>query len=271
MIQRNGGASVDGGKLESGRKSAEFERTEEMRLILAILLSWLGGAWLVLAASENGSSEGSRSVAQELRAHTFVVVDDKGEKQCEFGKLERGEIGMVIWNKKKTAAVSVSIDRFGMPRIAFENSKSNAVLQIGVLDDDHPAFVLSDGDGRRRLGMVVAEKGEVSIGLYDTDKRKRLSLTLGKHGDPRVLLRDRQGVIRARLMVDDTDTVALDLLDPKGQPHIVLQVDSEGQADSAVIGADGQPIWSANKLAPKQGGQPKGEHGRTGGQSDVRH
>ena len=94
--------------------------------------------------------------------------------------------------------------------------------------------------------MAVTETGLVTIRLYDTKKKNRCAVSLSPEGDPRIILRDKQGNVRASLMLDDTGTAALVFLNRKQHERIVFQVDAQGQADAAVFGPDGKTIWSAS-------------------------
>ena len=87
----------------------------------------------------------------------------------------------------------------------------------------------------------------VTLGLYDTKKRNRCSVSLNRNGNPQIVLKDDKGNGRARLMLDDQGTCALDLLNSDDQGRIVFQVDAQGQADAAVFGPAGKATWSAGK------------------------
>lgn len=232
--------------MSSDTKMAELKGPGKMQRAVILLLPlavcfWLGSRVLGTA---NGQD---RSVPGETRARKFVVVDDAGQERAQFGLVDDGEVGLVVWNEKKSAAVSVSIDRFGMPRVALENSKAQHLLSLGILQDLYPVVLIADANGQRRLGLTVLEDGSVAFAMYDAEKRNRCAISLSKEGNPRIVMRDAKGQDRARLMLDDKGTCALDLLDGKGREHIVLQVDAEGQGDAAVFGPDGKRKWSAEK------------------------
>ena len=234
------------GLMTNNRNLIESNRTGKMRWSVTMLLPLavcvlLGSGVLGTARSKD------ETVPNEIRARKFVVVDDTGKERAEFGIMENGETGMVVWNKNRSAAVSVSMDRFGMPRIVFENSKSEALLELGILEDRFPAFVMRDANGRRRLAVMATEGEAVAIGLYDTKKRNRCAVSLGRDGHPQITLKDDKGQVRVRLMLDNDGTCALDFLDGKGNKHIVFQVDAQGQADAAVFGPDGKATWSAGE------------------------
>lgn len=233
------------GLMTSDRKLVESKTARKMRWSAMILLPVAACLWLGSGVLRTARSEGT-SVPNEIRATKFVVVDDTGKMRAEFGIMEDHEAGMVIWNEKKTAAVAVSVDHSGMPNIVFQNSKREALLELAMLDDKYPAFIMRDADGKRRLGMVVTESGLVTLRLYDTKKKDRCAISLGPDGDPRIVLRDKRGNVRASLILDEKGTSALVLFNRKDQERIVFQVDAQGQADAAVFGLDGKTIWSAS-------------------------
>jgi len=211
-----------------------------MYLLVTVSLSM--GVGVLRAPPGEGAS-----ATNEVRASKFVVVDEGGRKLGEFGVMEDGTAAMVIENTKTHTGISVGTDRSGMPRITLTNSKAAALLELAMLEDKYPAFIMSDGDGRRRLGMVVTDTGSVTLSLYDTKKQNRCAIALAEDGHPTIALRDERGEVRARLTLDGNGMCALDLLDEKGRARVVFQVEAQGEADAAVFGKDNKAIWSSEK------------------------
>lgn len=237
----NNGLTVNDGKLVESKRTGKVPWSVTMFLSL-VVCAWLGSEVLSTAQSPD------EGVPGKMRARQFVVVDDTGKERAEFGIMENGEAGMVVWNKKRSTAVSVGVDRTGMPRVTLENSKAEALLDFGILKDRFPAFVMRDASGRRRLGVMATEEERVAIALFDTDKTERCTVSLGRDGHPQIILKDAKGKARVSLMLDDNGTSALDLLSHQGKGRILFQVDALGQADAAIFGPDGQVTWS--KAAP---------------------
>ena len=208
-------------------------------LVALAALLWLGLATQLVA--RGGVETGQR----EVRAQRFVVVDDAGNERAELGILASGQPSLRIWDEARTIAATLEIDQAGMPRLAFENIGGAPLTELGVLDKRYPVFILRSADGKRRLGVAVAEAGVVSIGLYDTHKRNRCSLSLDEDGQPQLRLKDGKGNDRVRLMIGSDGACALDLLDPKGRERAVLQVDGQGEPDGVLLGPDRKPLWSA--------------------------
>lgn len=209
---------------------------------VGLLLSAACFAWQAFGAPNEGNAAPSK-----IQARSFAVVDSSGKELAEFGVLQNGQPGMIIWGKDRGIAASIGIDQSGMPRFAFENSKGEALLELGVGDKLAPVFFMRSPDGKRRLGAIVTETGSVAIGLYDSLKRDRCMVRVGPDGHPEIILRDEQGKARVSLTVDDKGTAAFVLLDRTGNERTVFQVDTQGNADAAVIGSDGKPTWSAAK------------------------
>lgn len=238
---------MDGhGSMNGDKNLVESKRTGRMGWSVTILLLlavcfWLGSGVLSTADSED------KAIPSEIRARRFVVVDANGNERGELGMLPSGQPALRIWDERKTIVGTLEIDQAGMPRFAFEKSSGEPLLELGVLDGEHPVLVLSDADGNRRLGIVVGKPGSVDIALYDTQQRNRCAISLSQDGNPEIVLRDDKGNVRARLMLDDKGTCALDFLNRKGQERIVFQVDAQGQADAIVFGTEGKPTWSASK------------------------
>ena len=228
----------------SDRTLAKKERARKIGWSVTMFLGGLVCAWLSVGALSAPHSNDD-IVPEEIRARKFVVVDESGKGRAEFGILEDGQAVMVVWNEKASTAVSVGMDRFGMPRVAFENSKAEALLELGILEDRFPVLILNDANGTRRLGMVVSDTGLASIGLYDKKKRPRCAISVDESGSPQIVMRDGRGQARGSLMVHDKSGAAVSLLDPEGRERALIQVNPEGEPDAALLGPSGEPIWSA--------------------------
>ena len=201
--------------------------------------------WLCFGAAFG--AEGDGKAPKEVRASRFVVIDDHGKERGELGLLPGGQVGVVIRGKDSGTALSLYFDDKGMPRFEFQNSKGEALLDLGLLDDQSPAFVMRDGEGRRRLGIIVTPRQTVAIGLYDMDKVDRCSIAVGADGHPQIALKDEAGRLRGSIMLDSKGECALDLYDREGRERVVFQVNAEGKADGAVFGPDGKAKWSSGK------------------------
>jgi hypothetical protein len=184
---------------------------------------------------------------REVRAQRFVLVDDAGTEQGEFGMTPKGEPVVRLWNKARGMAATLGIDEGGMPHVSLESFDGQPVAEMIVLDKQIPAFVMNGADGRRRVGIVVTDGGMPFIGLYDNDKRNRCVISLDRKGSPQVVMRDGNDEPRVHLMVDDTQTCALDLFDREGHERMVFQVDGQGRADAVIFGPDRLPVWCSGK------------------------
>lgn len=184
------------------------------------------------------------TVQTEIRAQSFVVVDNAGKERGVFGILPSGQAGVRIWDAGKTIAATFEIDQRGMPRMAFEKTDGTPLVQIGVYDKQYPVFILSDGAGIRRLGLAITNDGTINLILNDTSKKSKCRIAVGSDGEPRIVLHDKRGEARVSLMVANDGMCAVELFDQEGQSHVVFVVDDEGHADAAVLGRDGKAIWS---------------------------
>lgn len=200
--------------------------------------------WLAVESVSTAQHNGE-DVPIEVRAQRFVVVDEAGKERAQFGILEHGEPGMTVWNKQKTSAVTVAIDRSGRPRISILNGKKEELLSLGIAEDKYPVLVMKDETGTRRVVITAGLGGEITIGLYDAKQKNRCTIALTESGEPKIFLKDAQERVRGSFMMDQYETVALDLWDQKGEARVVFQINPENIADAAVFDADGVPIWSA--------------------------
>lgn len=201
---------------------------------LAVWSTLAAFIWATAGTAGCGRPEGI-STSAEVRARKFIVIDDGGMERAEFGMSEGGEVAMVIGNKKRGTAVWVGTDSEGDSRVAFANTKGEVLLELVMVDEKHPAFIMSDANGLRRLGMVITDTGLVTIRLNDSNKQNRCAISVDEDGYSSIIFRDEKGKTRARLMQHEMGTGSLDLLDQEERPRIVLQVDANGKADAVVF------------------------------------
>ena len=226
-------------------------RTMELNQKTRMLGGWVTfglvgvGLWFAVA-SEDAITNNGGDVSIEIRAQRFVVVDETGTERARFGILEHGEPGMIIWTKKKTAALTATIDRLGGPRVTLTERGGEDLLTLGIANDRHPLLVMTDETGRRRLVIMAGTGAGASVGLYDAQQRNRCTIALRESGEPEITLKDAQERIRGDFMMDQNGTVALALWDRNREARVVFQINPENIADAAVFGVDGVPIWSAS-------------------------
>lgn len=225
--------------------STELGKTWRAYIPLAVMFAlglWLGSGDPSAVGSDNGG------VPKEISAQSFVVKDDQGNVRASLGFDKRGDrTSLAIWNKGKSAALSLSVDDSHTPRIVFENSKGEALLDIGIMGDESPVFIMRDRQGNRRLIARVKEDGVTGLSLNDAKGKNRMSMLANANGEPMILLKDKSERLRADLTYTEKAGSSVDLYNENEDPLVVLLIDADGNANAVIFNEDGTPVWSARQ------------------------
>ncbi len=124
-------------------------------------------------------------------------------------------------------------DDAGQPRIAMD-----AVGQ-------RPSVWLSDGSGKRRLGLAVIPPGVPVLWLLDPEERKRIELSVLPDGAGALVLSDSPGRSRIWLNVGADGTPSLSLLEFLARPRILLKVLDDGRPGLWLFDTTGRVRFSA--------------------------
>jgi len=216
---------------------------------MALAAVGLGALWL-FSAHSSGNGKADVSTGREIRASRYILVDSAGKERGEFGMTADGEPALRVWDRESSVSATVEIDSRGMPRVALERSDGHPLVELGVLDKEHPVFLMHDGAGVRRVGLVVAGEQEVATLVYDGAGQQRLRVGLDKSGNPEITMRDENGEGRVHITHNEKGGAGIDLFDSKGRARAVLQVDSAGSGAAALVGSDGKPIWTSAATGP---------------------
>jgi hypothetical protein len=211
-------------------------------VVVLLFVGWLSNG--SKSYFPNATQANDALAPTEIRAKRFVVVDSAGKDRAELGLLKEDEVGLIVWNKDRTASLTVGVDQSETPRMGFANREGYRLLDLGLSENKAPVIALSDAEGRKRLGAIVTENGTVGIALYALKNHNQYALTVTREGDVQIILKDQAERKRALLKLDEKGVIALELSGPNGTPGVRFQVDANGKPDGAIVGSDGKTIWS---------------------------
>jgi hypothetical protein len=142
---------VDGSRLDIVRRVERLEKE----------VGWwrrigsAGVAFFVLTSLAWASDIGSS--VKEVRATSFILVDDAGQKRGELGFVPGGDAkvpGLVLWGKK--GGITAQID--GFPSFNLLGKDEHSRVALSVRSDDEPTLEFLDKDGVKR---VLLGRGEL--------------------------------------------------------------------------------------------------------------
>jgi hypothetical protein len=183
------------------------------------------------------------------------LADADGRVAAELGVYQDGQCWLMIQDPANNLVARVGIDGRGKALFALEGPNERPLAELGILagDQEMSAFILRDGEGKRRLGMTVTKSGQTSIVLNDANGTHRCTVRVDKDGQPQLMLWDDRGNPRASLMQYNDGGCALDLLDSANQQiRVSLVAEASDKAYLSVQDSEGQVIWTA---PPSEGGE----------------
>lgn len=108
---------------------------------------------------------------KEVRATSFILVDDAGQTRGESGFVPGGGSkvpGLLLWGKQ--GRISAQID--GFPSFNLLGEDEHSRIALSVRSDDEPTLEFLDKDGVKR---VLLGRGELKI--PDTGEIKQLPMS----------------------------------------------------------------------------------------------
>jgi hypothetical protein len=154
------------------QRLAHLERAQRWwRLLGALALLVLAGVGL-LGAAERKALE----AAEEVRARSFILVDQQGGVLARLGPLPQGGRGLGI----------------------YDQGRKNQLL-LTAEPDGSSGLRLFGRDGQGSIMLAVGANGAPSLRLLDQNWRVRASLATWPDGSPYLELVDKDGQARAIL------------------------------------------------------------------------
>jgi hypothetical protein len=190
----------------------------------------LAGLVWVLGRQGVSSVDGDSVAYEQVRAHSFVLVDGAGNARAELSVLDDGTARLLVRNEGTTGAVEVAVTADGRASVALAGRTGQKLAEVGVRGgQDLPVLILRDGNGTRRLGLTAGPRGQTGIAICDSRGQTRCALVVDDEGFPSLRLGAGDARARVALQADALGNAAIDLADGADRTRITLQVDADGQ------------------------------------------
>ena len=180
-------------------------------IVVTAVFSLVGGAAAEHFWPNAVPELGAASIAKNISAHHFTLVDDSGATRAELDVTPKGVAEL---------------------RMLDDTGKLRAGL--GVAHDGAPALGLYDADGHTRAEVSLS-RGVSRVRLFDDKGAPRAGIAVNNGGASNVGLVDDKGAMRASMETTDAGDSTLRLSDA-AQPRIGLSVTPAGTAGIAVLG-----------------------------------
>lgn len=182
------------------------------------------------------------AVPKEIKARSFVVVDEAGRERAIFEAGPEGRALMVFLGKDGKMKAALGEEKENAPSLILFNPKEIGTARFIIRDDGNPDLSLSDSTETVRVALEMNRDGVSGLRLYD------------EHGkNIGILAQDTRGhAVTPVLGLSNNDTKAsISLgLNEKGSPSFtyrlgelwrgVWQVEPDGGSTLGVRGPDGK-------------------------------
>jgi hypothetical protein len=183
---------------------AHAKRRSRKLLILAVVALTVGGlslAWAIVGTRLLARAQGVGSVANQIRANSFLLVDEKGNARGGMFMVKDG------------------------PAFALTDEKNVPRAMVTVLKDG-PSFELDDENRKTRSRWNLLGDGP-GLGMLDENGTVRVLLRVDKDGETLAFL-DEKGMPRANLYSSLALGLGMGLLDENGTNRASLRVERDG-------------------------------------------
>ena len=177
------------------RRLARLERANRRWKGLIVLGLTLVGILPLLGAGKHDET----TVANEIQARAFVLVDRDGTPLARLGVLPHGVWGLGFYDQGKKSRIVLSVDSEGTS-----------------------ALSLLSKDGKGGMLLSASGNGTTSLRFVDTQWKTRATLATWPDGSPFLQLADREGRERALLRYTDVAATATGTLVKRPGPSLLF-------------------------------------------------
>lgn len=216
----------------------------QARYTVVLVLLTLVGAQTVEALLDD---EKAKAPVQhsEIRAERFILVDSDGDERGGMIVAKNGTAELYVKGKGNDGNIDLSVKQDGAARLVLGATDGLVLLDVAVHDDKNPLIIFRDRKAARRMSLLVTDDGLVDLSMYDKNQKRRLLVGLGDDGSPRAVLRNGDEKDVVRLVAPATGHTGIDILDPKTDAMLSIQMSEDGIPDIAAFGENGAKSWSA--------------------------
>jgi len=157
---------------------------------VGIVLGLVGAIWLTMESVETAQAQAYGKHPRVIRASSFEVVDDDGDKHAVFQMTEAG------------------------PALFMSNGKARTGISL-LMVENRPALMMEDETGRTRVTLTGGAEGPM-LYMFGDKGEKRIVLSAFNR-IPRLHLFDEQGRERATMGVSRSGP-GLSMYDEKDKP-----------------------------------------------------
>lgn len=153
----------------------EQQMTERLNRLERQLSYWRRGAIAALALAAVAVAGAMAEPPQDLSVRTLRVVDTTGKDRIVLSSNpEEADITLFDPSGKSRLTLDVAKDRRPVLFFADETGTESNRLVLGLEDEGHPALMLYDSKGRKRVAFGIPKEGGPVIRVLDESGKLRM-------------------------------------------------------------------------------------------------
>jgi hypothetical protein len=165
-----------------------------------------------------------------------LLLKGRWDGVCAMIGMNGPEVGVVITNRERSAAVKLAVTAQGASRLSLDKDDRIGTL-VGVLPDGTPTVTCHDPHNRPRLTLSVFASGAF-FSLWDQMSRRRVTAGHGVNGTSDLVLADRNETRRAVMGVPDDGVPLFAVYDDQALPRVFMGLDIDGNPELNLHGPD---------------------------------
>ena len=162
-------------------------------------LAFIGLAFVGFSMFMGAGKQAEPTVANEIQARAFVLVDRGGTPLARLGLLPHGVWGLGFYDQGKKSRIVLSVDADGASSLS-----------------------LLSKDGKGSMLLSASANGATSLRFVDTKWKTRATLATWPDGSPFLQLTDREGKDRALLRYTDMAATTTGTLIKRPGPSLLF-------------------------------------------------
>lgn len=215
--------------------------TEKFSLIVVTaVFSLVGGAAAEHFWPGAVPSLGAASIAKNLTAHQFTLVDNSGATRGMIDITPKGVAELRLLDDAGKLRAGLGVAHDGAPALGLYGSDGKTRAEVS-LSRGVSRMRLFDDKGAPRAGVAVNDAGASNVELIDDKGAQRASMETTDSGDSTLRLSD---ATEPRIGLTVTPTTTGIALLGGGITHAALSLDQQNRAALFIYGADGKLVAS---------------------------
>jgi hypothetical protein len=161
---------------------------------LTVVAGFLGGGAsnLLFRGAPAAAQPATAQVQDEVRARSFVLVDDNGKKRARLG-VKEGDAAFALFDAEENPRIMLLTGAATGSQLTIGDAAGKFQANLSVSADNAAALLLNDPAEKQRVGLLVTPEGASGVQFSDEAGKQRAFLGADTDGSPSAQLSDAAG------------------------------------------------------------------------------